>query len=278
MTANAEQFSMNGDQYLGKVYKNNDFDCQNFVERVMKTVGIHDNLPGSNAWYRKMTWVGTPEECKKKFGTIPKGALLYILSKDGGEPEKYKKDGIGNASHIGIYTGRTGKQMVNHAIECGNNVAKKYNFGDGAIHSSNSRGHVCTSKFSGNTINGGWNRIGLWNRFDYGPHINSLLDPDEGKEVIVIVEYARVIGGTLNLREDKSTSSARITQIPDGSLVGVTEHGTEWSKVIYNAYTGYAMTKFLNFEDGGDKSKISITLTHDCALTLYEALKSSLNK
>lgn len=279
LKANAEEFSKNGDQFLGRVYKNNDFDCQDFVEKTMRTVGIKENLPGSNAWYRKMTWVGTPEECKRKFGSIPKGALLFILSGNGGEPEKYKSDGIGNASHIGIYTGRTGRQMTEHAKEQGNAGADAFNCGDGAIHSSASRGHVCTSKFAGKTINGGWNRIGLWDRFDYGDRINTLLNPSGEKEVTVIVEYAKVKDGALNLRSEKSTSSERLTQIPSGATVGVVERGDEWCKVIYNAYTGYAMTRFLDFEDNSEKNgNISITMTKDCALALYEALKSSLNK
>ena len=104
MKPTAENLSMQGDKYLGITYRANNFDCQDFVEHCLKDVGISLNLPGSNAWYRKMTWVGTPEECIKKFGSIPKGAFLYILKKDGKEPDKYKKDNIGNVSHIGIYT------------------------------------------------------------------------------------------------------------------------------------------------------------------------------
>ena len=97
-------------KYLGTPYSK--MDCQAFVEACLKDIGISKNLPGSNAWYRTMTWVGTPEECEHSFGSIPVGAFLYVLKQDGGEPEKYKSDGIGNANHIGIYTGMTGKEMV----------------------------------------------------------------------------------------------------------------------------------------------------------------------
>ncbi|MBR3494215.1 MAG: leucine-rich repeat domain-containing protein [Clostridia bacterium] len=145
----AQSVSMQGDKYLYVPYSV--MDCQAFVERCLKDAGLYWNLAGSNAWYRQMTWTGSPEECIATFGYIPVGAFLYILKQDGGEPDKYKPDGLGNASHIGIYIGRK----------------------DGAIHSSYSKGGVFYSKFSGSTIpNGGWNRVGLWYRLDYGPAVN----------------------------------------------------------------------------------------------------------
>ena len=62
-------------------------------------------------------------------------------------------DGIGNASHIGLYIGRE----------------------SGAIHSSYSKNGVRYSYFAGSTINGGWNRVGLWNELDYGEAVNEML-------------------------------------------------------------------------------------------------------
>ena len=140
-----------GDKYLGRTYSQ--MDCQAFVEQCLADAGLNVNLTGSNAWYRAMTWVGTPEECRAKFGSIPVGAFLYILEQNGKEPNQYKADGLGNASHIGIYIGRE----------------------SGAIHSSYSRGGVYYSPFTGSTINGGWNRVGLWTELDYGETVNEML-------------------------------------------------------------------------------------------------------
>ena len=153
MKIDAVSLSWAGDKYLGRSYK--EMDCQAFIERCMADVGYRRDLAGSNAWYRAMTWTGTPEECKRVFGEIPKGAFLFILEQNGREPEKYRKDGIGNASHIGMKTGRN----------------------DGAIHSSSSRGKVATSVFKDKTIkNGGWNRVGLLDVFDYGKSVNWVLE------------------------------------------------------------------------------------------------------
>ena len=117
-------------------------------------------------------------------------------------------------------------------------------------------------------------KLGKWNYYGQLPQVSYT----EKSEVVVVLEYATVIGGSLNIRKEKSVNSNKIGIIPSGSKVAVTEHGTDWCKVTYNAYTGYAMTKYLNFESGSDDSKISITLSRDNALALYEALKLSLNK
>ena len=100
----AEELSRSGDQFLGRSYE--EMDCQEFVERCLQCIGLVLDLKGSNAWFRKMTWTGTPEECVKIFGSVPTGAFLFIWANDGGEVRRGYHDGKGNASHIGIVTHR----------------------------------------------------------------------------------------------------------------------------------------------------------------------------
>lgn len=234
-------------RYLGVPYST--LDCQAFVEKCLKDAGAPKDLAGSNAWYRFLKnghgWVGTPDECRKKFGTIPVGSFLFILKQDGGEPEKYKSDGIGNASHIGLYTGMTGKQMVDKAVDIQGSGMRaklqKLNYGDGAIHSSSSRGCVCTSKFKGNEIRGGWNRIGLWlERIDY-----DVSGKETGGESTMENYKAKVVDGNLNLRMMPSVTSAKITLIPDGSIVNVTGVNGDWSAVEWSGMSGYVMSRYL---------------------------------
>ena len=90
MKPSASALADAGSAYLGRPYA--ETDCQAFVERCLKDIGIRLNLPGSNAWYRRMTWTGTPEECRARFGRVPAGAILFILKDDGGEPAKYRAD------------------------------------------------------------------------------------------------------------------------------------------------------------------------------------------
>lgn len=218
-----------GCKYIGTPYSS--LDCQAFVEKSLADIGIKKNLPGSNAWYRevmKAGWVGTPEECKKKFGNIPPRAFLFIVAHDGKEPAKYRGDGFGNASHIGIYTGKSGQEMC---IAAGVSV-KDYDFGNGAMHSSQSRGFVCPSNFNGKSISGGWNMVGLYNPIFKGCE--------------KMVEYdAKVVGGKLNLRAGKSTSAERICQIPEDSVVSVSEEPGEWAKVSYGDKVGWCLAQYL---------------------------------
>lgn len=276
MTYSAEDFSRAGDKYLGRSYS--EMDCQAFVERCMRDVGLKMDLPGSNAWIREVMrngWVGTPEECVRKFGSVPNGALLFILKQDGKEPAKYRGDGIGNASHIGIKTGR----------------------GDGAIHSSSSRGCVATSVFRDRTIpNGGWNRVGLYNKFTYGKTVDWHLthgdqpgEPAGGGEAMGKGIVSASNGTTVNLRKAPATSAALIERVPVGTEVEIVGSQGEWKKVVANGMVGWMMAMFI--DPGGDADagvpaepaegavtdpggSVTITLTAAEAAAAWPALQS----
>lgn len=245
-----------GFQYLGVPYSQ--MDCQAFVEQCLRDCGMNKNLAGSNAWFREVYNHGaimTPEECVKELGTVPKGAFLFILEHDGGEPEKYKPDGLGNASHIGIVTEPRGK---------------------GAIHSSASRGCVAESEFHNKTIkNGGWNRVGLWDQvsYDYGgdtPEPGPEPEPGPDPEMAVVVAEN---GKPVNLRTRPSKSAALVDRVPRGEKVEVLEHGDEWSKIRWNRKTGWMMDAFLAF-DGEDSDADCTVIISGLTQAEADALKS----
>ena len=225
---NATALAKVGYQYINTPYA--EMDCQAFVERCLADCGMRINLSGSNAWYRKMTWTGTPEECRKTFGYIPAGAFLFILDQDGKEPVKYRGDGIGNASHIGIYTAMR----------------------QGAIHSSASRGSVQESRFSGKTIKGGWNRIGLWNQISYDISINFEISTKDKEKKTEGGKMEEVIisGGSLfcpiNMRAAASTSSALVAHIEQGTHATLLEGGGAWNKIQVGKQTGYVKSEFVH--------------------------------
>ena len=104
----AEQAVTGG--YVGTPYSK--LDCQAFVEQVLKDLGVRKpdgtpyNWKGSNSmWRNHITWKGTIEECRKKYGEIPLGSFLFLLKWDGGEEERGYHDGQGNATHVGLYLG-----------------------------------------------------------------------------------------------------------------------------------------------------------------------------
>ena len=231
MTYSAEQLSLAGDQFLGRGY--DEMDCQEFVERCLEVIGCKKDLKGSNAWFREMTWTGTPEECVKVFGCVPKGAFLFIWADDGGEIKRGYHDGKGNASHIGIKTGR----------------------GKGAIHSSSSRGCVTESEFNDKTIkHGGWNRVGLWDKMDYTKSVNWMLahigigektEKQEGKPMQAVAKSRN--GGAINLR--KKPGGDLLDRVPSGSTVEIVEIGNDWSRITWNGKTGWMMTEFLEADE-----------------------------
>ena len=92
------------------------------------------------------------------------------------------------------------------------------------------------------------------------------------------MEYATVIGGSLNLREDTDTKSNRIATIPSGSTVAVIEKGLVWCKIVYNEYAGYVLRKFLQLESDSEDEVITISVSKKCAEELFAALKLSLDK
>ena len=259
MKYSAEEFSLAGDRFLGQPYSK--MDCQTFVENAMRQIGLDMNLKGSNAWYREVRkngWVGSPEECKKKFGSVPKGALLFIHAFDGGEEKVGYHDGLGNASHIGTKTGRTGADMVRRATEAGASNAGKFNFGDGAIHSSSTREHVATSKFADRTISGGWNCVGLYKKFSYGEAIDKILDgsspapspdPEPSPEPTPATKTMYVTtpdGKSANIRRKASKQSALVEHVPYGASVTWTKNnGKGWAYVKYHGFVGWMMEDFL---------------------------------
>lgn len=88
------------------------YDCQAFCELVLKDLGVRQpngavyNWKGSNDMYRNaVSWVGTIDECKRKFGDIPVGSWAFMWDTTGNEKKRGYYDGKGNASHVGIYVG-----------------------------------------------------------------------------------------------------------------------------------------------------------------------------
>ena len=232
--ASAGKLAAAGFKYIGRSYQ--EMDCQAFVEKCLQDAGISADLKGSNAWYRKIRaegWTGTPEECKARFGSVPKGAFLFIHAFDGGEEKRGYHDGKGNASHIGIKTGR----------------------GKGAIHSSASRGCVAESEFHDRTIrNGGWNMVGLWNRMDYGTTINWHLEhsgigqmsPEQKEEVKhMMVTVTSPNGKPVNLRRKPDRRAALVDRILPGTEAELLESGSGWSKIRAAGRSGWMMTEFL---------------------------------
>ena len=176
----------------------------------------------------------------KEFGSVPKGALLFIREDvSASTPGKFRSDGIGDITHMGVKTGR----------------------GDGAIHSSRSRGCVCTSKFRDRTIpNGGWNRVGLLNVFSYGKTVDWVLEHggSEGSDnnvkerVPMKGTVTAKSGSTVKLRQKPGTDCTIYWNIPVGTEVEIVDQRENWSKCICSGLTGWMKNEFIRMEGEKD--------------------------
>lgn len=253
-----------GFKYLGTPYSQ--MDCQAFVEKCLSDCGLRKDLAGSNAWYREVSKNGvilSPEECVKQLGCVPKGAFLFIHAYDGKEPAKYHGDGMGNASHIGLCT-----------------IPR----GEGAIHSSASRGCVAESKFKQKSINGGWNKVGLWNQvsYDYGGGVTPAPEPAPEPEPIPVKKTA-IVGNVesgkrqdVNFRTRPNTNAALIDRIKCGETVEVLSEDGTWAKVKWHGYTGYIMSKFLIYDEPDEPVETLYCVTiHDLPKALAEEIANT---
>lgn len=274
------QIARAGPVYLGTPYDK--MDCQAFVERCLSDCGIRKDLKGSNAWYRFLRqhgWTGSPKECVKTFGSIPVGAFLIVHKFDGGEEARGYHDGLGNASHIGIYTEMSGQEMASLAVSEGNDRAGNYIFGDGAIASSSTRKHVATSKFAGKAISGGWNVIGLWPEISYGERVDSILrggaapDPDQGGKNMTGIVTADS-GSTVNLRLGPSMKYELAGRIRIGETVDVVTKGDDWCKIVGvdedgRRCVGYMKTEFLRFDADPQQTTGMVQVPREELLNVY---------
>ena len=202
-------------------------DCQGLVEYCLIQAGVPKsecNLGGSNAHWRACMWRGTPEECVARFGEVPDGAVVFIVSGDGGEAARGYKDDLGNAEHMGlVLRGR-------------------------ALHASASRNKVAESVFNDKTIpNGGWNAVGLLPWVDYGYSM-----PDEHKPSIPAIVTATTAtvtashGSTVKMRQKPSKRCNLYWDVPVGAAIEIRGPETKgWYPVRYGGRNGYMATEFV---------------------------------
>jgi hypothetical protein len=141
-------------------------DCQGLIEYVVRQTGGRMSFRGSNDMFRNACALVTP---LKGHNPTP-GCVLFIVSQDGNEPSQYKADGLGNARHIGWYTG--GRYEV--------------------VHASSSKGRVVPS-----TLKNGWTHIGWLKNVDYstgGGNMDTIKRGDKGSGVKLIQEALLSLG------------------------------------------------------------------------------------
>lgn len=129
------------------------------------------------------------------------------------------KDGQGNASHIGWYTG--GRYEV--------------------VHASSSKGKVAPS-----TLKNGWTHVGWLKAVDYSADSQK----DQGKESSMseTISTATVVaesGDTVRLRVSPDIKSIAIAKVPIGMGVTVLDKSPLWWQINYGGKIGWMLREYL---------------------------------
>lgn len=231
-----------------------ELDCQGYMEEIFRQCGKTINYRGSNDMFRNAcVWVGTLNEAKQ-LGYLQPGAALFILEHNGGEPDRYKADGLGNASHVGMYVGENALRDFDK-----NGSWRVCN----VVHSSSSMGRV-----AGSTLKNAWTHVGLWKDVNFGVENIGGSEADHMvNENTSVPTLGRIITENLkpvNFRTKANSKAAlipRMPEIPYGELVEIYSYTGEWAKVTYQGYTGYIMKKFIEPAEVGEPNNEETKIT-----------------
>jgi len=138
-----------------------EMDCKAFVEYCVNACGGSMAYAGSNDMYRNaVAYLATIENAKAEGKLVPGAGLLIVEEVSAGTPSKYRGDGLGDATHVGLYVGEKALTDVDK-----NGKSRACN----TVHSSASRGRVV-----GGTTSGGWTHVILFKEIDYGMEVSGL--------------------------------------------------------------------------------------------------------
>jgi len=179
-------------------------DCQAAVEEALRRAGVplsECNQSGSNAHYRKCLWRGTPERMIDLIGAkeVPAGMFVFIVEGvSNGTPAKYRADGYGDATHMGVYLGNG--RTFNSSEKMG--------------------GVVVSTKFNGKkqAVSGSWNMVG------WSPWIDCGLTAAQTAALMGDANYTG--GGTDAAASTTTVSMPDQNAIPLGAPIDVTGYYT----------------------------------------------------
>lgn len=238
----------------------NQMDCQAFVEECINQCGGSMEYAGSNDMARNaIVWMGTLDNALFEGKLVPGAGLLIHEDDESGLPDRYRGDGLGDFSHVGLYVG---DELAIKDKKTKTSLFKRI---CNVIHSGATFGRV-----SGSTLQNGWTHVVWFKDVDYGEEVTpgislgaSVSDeysaaydeegfetdnaPEEGTyEVIPATVYAEN-GKPVKIRSKPSTNSDLYWTREVGTQVEVLERGNTWCKVRSRSRVGYMMTKFLIF-------------------------------
>lgn len=109
----AQMFAEKAYSFADSGYTYQQYDCVGFTNLVRTSLGLSALYNGTNTLWRNgsLAWQGTIADAVALYGAIPQGCYLFKIKPESDPtyndppiPSQYYMDGIGNVTHVGIYT------------------------------------------------------------------------------------------------------------------------------------------------------------------------------
>ena len=234
-------------------YTYEEMDCQAFVEHCVKQAGGSMSYRGSNDMARHAAWLGTLENAKAAGKLVPGAGMLIHEATEANLPAKYRGDGLGDFSHVGLYVGE------NALTDTDKNGQKR---ACDVVHSSYSMGRV-----AGSTLKNGWTHVMWFPEIDYGVDVQPGVEigaeisqeTETGTESIAdgltagtppasAERYATVVspdGNPVKLRKTASKKEPTYWKVNPGARVMVEREKDGWSLVTAVCSDGYVRRAYM---------------------------------
>lgn len=240
-------------QAVGVGYTYDEMDCQAFVEHCVRQAGGSMDYRGSNDMARNAVWLGTLENAKAAGKLVPGAGMLIHEDTEANLPAKYRGDGLGDFSHVGLYVGE------NALTDTDKNGQKR---SCDVVHSSSSMGRV-----AGSTLKNGWTHVMWFAEIDYGVDVQPGVEigaeisqdttvddtgdvdgltagtPTAGAE-----RYATVVspdGNPVKLRKTASQKEPTYWKVNPGARVLVERKKDGWALVTAVCSDGYVRRAYM---------------------------------
>ena len=232
--------------------------CDEAIEAIINACGADP----------KVNWSGTNDMVRNGMdfvrpltgdymSEIKPGDLVFIKEPDEsgltGGAAKYKGDGVGDFSHVGMYIG---DENAFEDVDK-NGKVRLCN----VVHSSSTMGRVAGSRLEKKVVSGGWNYRAQTDRLNYGgvwaeipsiePESPSLpleeyipdapvihVPPPANKEPAPGEAMVNTESTGLLLRKEPKDNAAVIKEMPKGHIVRVLEFYGAWTKVEFVDFRG----------------------------------------
>lgn len=240
-------------QAVGVGYTYDEMDCQAFVEHCVKQAGGEMAYSGSNDMARNAVWLGTLENAKAAGKLVPGAGMLIHEDTEANLPAKYRGDGLGDFSHVGLYVGEGAlcdTDKNGNARSCD------------VVHSSATMGRV-----AGSTLKNGWTHVMWFAEIDYGvdvqPGVEIGAEISQGTNIDATgaeggltagtpaasaERYATVVspdGNPVKLRKTASQKEPVYWLINNGARVMVEREKDGWALVTAICTDGYTRRAYM---------------------------------